>query len=210
MACAPNIVVGIAGGTGSGKTTLAGAIQSRLKPFDTVLLHQDSYYRDQTGIPRDIRERTDYDHPDAFDTPLLVEHLLALKRGEPVNQPIYDFSIHSRSGSVTVQPAPIILLEGILILADPDIRRVLDVPLFVDTPDDIRFMRRLRRDILERGRSLDSVCRQYMETVRPAHLEFVEPSKRYARLIIPEGGHNEMATDVVASYIQRQLDSRTG
>lgn len=203
-----NILVGIAGGTGSGKTTLAKSIQEHLAAYHPLLLHQDSYYRDHPELPFEARNRLNYDHPDAFDTPLLVEHLQALKRGEAIEQPVYHFAQHCRGGHVTVLPAPIILLEGILILAEPALRDVLDVPLFVDTPDDIRFMRRLRRDIETRGRSLDSVYRQYLSSVRPMHLQFVEPSKQYARLIVPEGGHNEMAVALVTSYIQRIVDPR--
>ena len=202
-----NIVVGIAGGTGSGKTTLARSIQSRLSPHRPILLHQDSYYRDPDGLTREQKERLNYDHPEAFDTPLLVDHLRTLKSGHSVQQPLYDFTRHMRKGFVEVRPARVILLEGILILAEPSIREVLDVPLFVETPDDIRFMRRLRRDIEIRGRTLDSVFRQYMSTVRPMHLQFVEPSKQFARLIVPEGGHNEMAVDLVTSYIRRLIET---
>ncbi|HEY3266775.1 MAG TPA: uridine kinase [Armatimonadota bacterium] len=201
-----NIVVGIAGGTGSGKTTLAKAIQARLEPYHPLLLHQDSYYKDTPARTDEEKEQTNFDHPDAFDTALLVEHLTTLKAGQPIRQPVYDFTRHSRSGFIEVKPAKVILLEGILILAEPTLRCILDVPLFVDTPDDIRFMRRLRRDTEVRGRSLDSVYRQYLATVRPMHLQFVEPSKQFARLIVPEGGRNEMAVDVVTSYIQRAID----
>jgi len=204
---AHNIVVGIAGGTGSGKTTLARAIQSRLSPHRPILLHQDSYYKDPAGLTREQKEQLNYDHPDAFDTPLLVRHLKELKAGRSIQQPLYDFTRHTRKGTVEVRPARVILLEGILILAEPAIREVLDVPLFVDTPDDLRFMRRLRRDTEIRGRTLDSVFRQYMATVRPMHLQFVEPSKQFARLIVPEGGHNEMAVDLVTSYIRRVIES---
>ena len=206
----PNIVVGIAGGTGSGKTTLARAIRARLAPHQPLLLHQDSYYKDTGACTEEEKERTNFDHPDAFDTALLVDHLAALKAGKAVHHPVYDFAKHARSGYTKVEPAPIILLEGILILAEPALRAIIDVPLFVDTPDDIRFMRRLRRDIESRGRSLDSVYRQYLSTVRPMHIQFVEPSKQFARLIVPEGGRNTMAVDVVTSYIQRTVAPRAG
>jgi uridine kinase len=205
-----NIVVGIAGGTGSGKTTLAKAIRARLSPHKPLLLHQDSYYKDTGAFTEEEKERTNFDHPDAFDTPLLVEHLAALKAGQAVLQPVYDFSRHARSGYAHVDPAAIIILEGILILAEPALRDIIDVPLFVDTPDDIRFMRRLKRDVQARGRSMESVYRQYLGTVRPMHLQFVAPSKQFARLIVPEGGHNEMAVDVVTSYIRRAISPRTG
>lgn len=205
-----NIVVGIAGGTGSGKTTLARAIQSGLSPHRPVLLHQDSYYLDSEGLSWEQKSQRNYDHPDAFDTDLLVRHLLALKRGEAVDEPHYDFRRHIRHGTERVEPARVILLEGILILAEPRIRAVLDVPIFVDTPDDIRILRRLRRDIEARGRTLDSVFRQYLSTVRPMHLQFVEPSKQYARIIVPEGGHNVMAVDLVTSYIRRIIETDGG
>lgn len=204
-----NIVIGIAGGTGSGKTTLARAISSRLASHRPLLLHQDSYYKDTGATTEDEKARTNFDHPDAFDTPLLVEHLAALKAGKAVHHPVYNFAHHARSGYTRVEPATIIILEGILILAEPSLRAIIDVPLFVETPDDIRFMRRLRRDIESRGRSLDSVYKQYLSTVRPMHLQFVEPSKQFARLIVPEGGHNDMAVDVVTSYIQRAIAPRT-
>jgi uridine kinase len=204
-----NIVIGIAGGTGSGKTTLARAISARLASHKPLLLHQDSYYKDTGVLTEDEKARTNFDHPDAFDTPLLVEHLAALKAGRAVHHPVYDFSRHARTGYARVEPAAVILLEGILILSEPALRAIIDVPIFVETPDDIRFMRRLRRDIESRGRSLDSVYRQYLATVRPMHLQFVEPSKQFARLIVPEGGRNEMAVDVVTSYIQRALAPST-
>ena len=201
-----NILVGIAGGTGSGKTTLARSLKARLAPLHPILLHQDSYYKDNSGCAWEQKERVNYDHPEAFDTPLLIEHLLALKEGRAVRQPVYDFTRHERGGYLDVRPSRVIILEGILILAEPAIREALDIPLFVDTPDDIRFMRRLRRDMEARGRSRESVYRQYLATVRPMHIRYVEPSKQFARLIVPEGGRNDLALDLIASYILRHFE----
>lgn len=201
-----HIVVGIAGGTGSGKTTLARSLAARLAPLRPAVLHQDSYYKDTEGLTWEQRTRRNYDHPDAFDTPLLVEHLLALKAGRSVPQPVYDFTRHERAGHVQTAAAPVIILEGILALAEPEILALLDVPVYVDAPDDIRFMRRLRRDMETRGRAREDVCRQYLDTVRPMHVRFVEPSRRHARLIVPEGGEDDLAADLLAAYALRALD----
>ncbi|HID11990.1 MAG TPA: uridine kinase [Candidatus Latescibacteria bacterium] len=178
-------IAGIAGGTGSGKTTLAHALLDALGPERAVLLAQDSYYRDRAYLPRTAREEVNYDHPDAFDLALLIAHLKALKRGEPILRIVYDYRTHARAPSLgRVEPKEVVLLEGILVLAIPEVRETLDLKVFVDAPPDIRFIRRLQRDIRERGRTVDSVIRQYLATVRPMHEQFVEPSKQYADLVV--------------------------
>ncbi len=197
-------LIGIAGGSGSGKTTLAEMIISRLKPESVVVIEEDAYYRNFPHLTLDERRKINYDHPDAFDHELLSEHLKKLLSGERVEKPIYSFITYERTGqSIPVGPALIILLEGILILEDSRLRELMDIKLFVDTDADIRFIRRLQRDVKERVRSMESVIRQYEETVRPMHLQFVEPTKRYADLIIPEGGMNEVAVDVIVSRLRR-------
>ena len=201
------IIVGVAGGTGSGKTTVVRAIVASLGGESVALLHHDAYYKDQSHLSPAEREQVNYDHPDALENQLLAEHLSRLLDGQPVDCPAYDFVTHTRRAeTVRVAPRPVILLEGILILVDAQLRRLLDIKLFVDTDADIRFIRRLRRDLTERGRTLDSVVEQYLESVRPMHLEFVEPSKRYADLIIPEGGFNQVAVDVIVARIRAALD----
>lgn len=200
-------VIGVAGGTGSGKTTVSRQIQAAVGPEHMVYLEHDSYYRDHSHLPPDERARCNYDHPDSLDTPLLVSHIRALCRGEAIAVPTYDFAEHTRRPEThTVQPAPIILVEGILIFVEPDLRDLLDMRLYVDTDADLRFIRRLQRDIQERGRTLNSVVTQYLSTVRPMHLEFVEPSKRYADIIVPEGGNNRVAMDLIASRILAILE----
>jgi uridine kinase len=200
------LVIGVAGGSGSGKTTVAQAIVRRVGSERIVSVHQDRYYRDLSHLDESRRSSCNFDHPDAIEEHLLVEHVRALKAGRAAPLPVYDFTRHVRSGSVDlVEPRPVILVEGILILAAREVRELLDVKLFVDTDADLRLLRRLRRDIAERGRSLESVIDQYLETVRPMHLEFVEPSKRYADLIIPEGGHNTVALDLIISRIEKRL-----
>lgn len=204
----PPLVIGVAGGSGSGKTTVAAEIIRRIGHERLVSLHQDRYYRDLSHLPHEARARHNFDHPDAVEEALMVEHLDRLRAGEGVELPVYDFAHHVRSATTDrVEPRPVILVEGILILAVEEIRRRLDVRLFVDTDADLRFIRRMRRDLAERGRDAESVMRQWMETVRPMHLEFVEPSRRYADLIIPEGGFNSVALDVVVSRIERALRS---
>lgn len=200
------LVIGIAGGTGSGKTTVARKIAACFRPDEVVLLDQDSYYRDLSSLPFEERKRVNYDHPDAFDQELLVEHLEKLRRGEPVEKPIYSYTQHNRTGQFTlVDPAPIILMEGILVLEPKALRSLMDIKLFVDTDDDIRLMRRLQRDISERGRDIDDCFRQYEQTVRPMHLAFILPSKRYADVVIPRGGNNNIAIEMVVARIQAQL-----
>lgn len=199
-------VVGVAGGTGSGKTTVANAILGQIPPDQIVCIQHDSYYRAHADLPLGQRAALNYDHPDSLENELLVAHLSQLRRNEPVNVPIYDFTTHLRLAETRrVGPTQVVLVEGILIFADKALRDMMDVRIYVDTDSDIRFIRRLRRDIAERGRTLESVIRQYLETVRPMHLEFVEPSKRYADVIIPEGGFNTIAVDMVVARLQGLL-----
>jgi len=201
------VVIGVAGGTGSGKTTVAREILQRAATERISLIQHDSYYKDLGDLPLAQRAMRNFDHPDALDNALLIEHLNQLKKGRPVQVPIYDFTTHTRTGQThLVEPNRIILIEGILIFADPDLRRLMDVKIYVDTDADIRFIRRLQRDIAERGRTMESVIHQYLATVRPMHQEFVEPSKRYADVIIPEGGFNEVAMDMVAARIKTLLE----
>jgi uridine kinase len=169
-------------------------------------LQQDSYYRDIDQLPVDLRQQVNFDHPDAIDNDLLVEHLRALKRGEAVELPVYDFKNNARrTETLHLEPPAIIIIEGILIFADERLRAEMDLKVFVDTPDDIRFIRRLRRDIAERGRTVESVCEQYEATVRPMHMQFVEPSKRYADVIIPEGGHNLVSIDLISGRVRERI-----
>jgi len=203
---AARIVIGVAGGTGSGKTTVAREIVGRVGADRLTYIQHDSYYRDWSSLPRAERDHVNFDHPDSLETDLLIEHLKQLRQGRPIALPIYDFRTHSRTGETRqVEPRPVILLEGILIFVDKALRDLIDVKIFVDTDADLRFIRRLKRDLDERGRTLESVVDQYMATVRPMHLEFVEPSKRYADLIIPEGGFNVVALDVVVARIEDML-----
>src|SRR5258708_10539160 len=185
------MIIGICGGTGSGKTTVANRILESVSASEVVFIQQDSYYRNLKDLPLDYRQVANFDHLDALDNDLLVNHVRKLKAGEPVELPIYDFKTHTRMNeTLRIAPQPIVIVEGILIFSDSRLLEQLDVRVFVDTPDDIRFIRRLRRDIAERGRTIESVIEQYLATVRPMHMQFIEPSKRYADVIIPEGGHN--------------------
>ena len=202
------MIIGICGGTGSGKTTVANKILESVSAADVAFLQQDSYYRDLDQLPLDYRQQVNFDHPDAIDNDLLVEHLRALKAGRAVELPIYDFKNHVRLPQTQrVEPKLIIILEGILILAEPRLLAEMDIKVFVDTPDDIRFIRRLRRDVAERGRTVDSVIEQYLATVRPMHMQFVEPSKRVADVIIPEGGHNVVSIDLLSGKIRERVAS---
>ena len=202
------MIIGICGGTGSGKTTVANRILESVRADEVVFIQQDLYYRDLKDMPLDYRNAANFDHPDAVDNDLLVNHLKKLNAGEPVDLPIYDFKTHSRLAATTrVEPTPIVIVEGILIFAEPRLLEQMDIKIFVDTPDDLRFIRRLRRDIAERGRTLDSVIDQYMATVRPMHMQFVEPSKRFADVIIPEGGHNLVSVDLISGKIRERLAS---
>ena len=203
------IIIGVAGGTGSGKTTVANEILRRVGAEHIAYIPHDAYYRDLSGLSPHERERVNFDHPDSLETALLVEHLKTLRAGKAVAVPVYDFTTHTRTQRTRrVEPAPVVLVEGILVFAEPELRQVFDVRLYVDTDADVRFIRRLQRDIKERGRSVESVCEQYLSTVRPMHLEFVEPSKRYANVIIPEGGLNEVAIEMVAARIRGMLERR--
>ncbi len=203
------IVIGVAGGTGSGKTTVARQILDRVGAEHIAYIPHDAYYRDLSHLPLEERVRVNFDHPDSLETELLIEHLKALRSGRPVEIPIYDFTTHTRTTQTRhVEPASVVLVEGILVFAEPRLREMFDVKLYVDTDADVRFIRRLRRDIEERGRSVESVCEQYLATVRPMHLEFVEPSKRYADVIIPEGGFNEVAIEMVAARIRGMLGDK--
>ena len=201
-----NLIIGICGGTGSGKTTVARSILEAVSTRDVVFIQQDSYYRNLKDLPLDYRQLANFDHPDALDNDLLVNQVRKLRAGEPVELPIYDFRTHTRSNETrAVEPKPIVIVEGILIFADPRLLEQLDIKVFVDTPDDIRFIRRLRRDVAERGRTVESVIEQYLATVRPMHMQFVEPSKRYADVIIPEGGHNLVSIDLISGKIRERL-----
>ncbi|RLC61741.1 MAG: uridine kinase [Chloroflexi bacterium] len=205
------IVIGVAGGTGSGKTTVANQILRRVGAEHVAYIPHDAYYRDLSHLPPCQRAQVNFDHPDSLETELLIEHLKELRAGRAVEIPIYDFTTHTRMPETRrVEPAPVILVEGILVFAESQLRELFDVKLYVDTDADVRFIRRLRRDIEERGRTVDSVCEQYLSTVRPMHLEFVEPSKRYADVIIPEGGFNNVAIEMVAARIRGLLAERPG
>ena len=204
-------IIGIVGGTGSGKTTVAKEVRKHFPEESVVMLHHDSYYLDRSHLPVRERERINYDHPDSFDNDLLTSHLAELRAGRPVEKPIYDFETHTRlSESITVRPARIVLLEGILVLAEGRLRKLMDIKLYVDTDADERFIRRLKRDMVERGRTADQVIEQYLGTVRPMHLQFVEPSKRYADVIIPEGGLNLVAVDLIVTKVRHFLAQHEG
>jgi len=201
------LIIGIAGGTGSGKTTVAKKIVAALPFQNVVLIDQDAYYRDQSHLCLEERLQVNYDHPNSIENELLIRHLKELRSGKEVEKPVYDFTKHSRSKEkVLIPPAPIVVVEGILILADPAIREELDIKVFVDTDADIRVFRRIRRDMNERGRSFMSVRNQYYKTVRPMHLQFVEPSKRWANIIIPEGGENNIALDLVINSLLHRIN----
>lgn len=200
------VTIAVAGGTGSGKTTISNALLERVGHHNIAYLPHDAYYKDLSHLPISQKMLVNFDHPDSLDTPLLIEHIEALQCWEDVEIPIYDFTKHQRTIKTEhVSAQPIILVEGILIFAEPKLRDLFDVKIFVDTDADLRFIRRLERDIKERGRTAQSVIQQYLNTVRPMHLEFVEPSKRYADVIIPEGGFNTVAIDMVADRIRTML-----
>ncbi len=203
----PSLLIGVAGGSGSGKTTVSHAILERVGRDRIAYLQHDAYYRDRSALPLAERARINYDHPDSLETDLLIEHLKQLRVGRAIEMPQYDFAQHVRKSTTRrVEPRAVILVEGILIFADRALRELFDIKIFVDTDSDLRFLRRLQRDIAERGRTVESVIAQYLETVRPMHLEFVEPSKRYADVIIPEGGFNTIAIDMVVARINAMLN----
>lgn len=194
-------IIGITGGSGSGKSTIVRKISEVCSDF--VFIPQDNYYKSASYISNENITAFNFDHPDAFDMELLEEHLSSLKAYEPIEMPLYDFVHHRRmDDTVTVQPRPLVIIEGLMVLHSVKIRDLLDLKLYVDTPDDIRFIRRLKRDIAERGRTVESVCNQYLEVVRPGHFNFIEPTKIYADLIIPEGGHNENALSVLIPFVK--------
>jgi len=202
-----SVVIGIAGGSGSGKTTVQRRIMERFGPRRIALLDHDAYYRDLAHLAQDQRARFNFDHPDALETDLMVAHLDALLDGQAIEKPTYSFETHGRlDATEPIEPRPVILIDGILVLAEPALRDRMDVKLYVDAPDDVRLMRRIERDLHERGRSIDSVLEQYRRTVRPMHLEFVEPSKRHADVIIPRGGRNQVAIDMVLARVQSLLN----
>jgi len=204
------LILGIAGGTGSGKTTVAKAITKQLGHQTIKIIHQDSYYLDQSNIPFDIRIKTNYDHPNAMDMDLLKEHIRNLRKGNPIEKPIYDFKTHTRVREAEhIDPVDVLIIEGIFALQDKELRELLNIKIYVETDADIRFIRRLRRDILERGRTLESVIQQYKEIVRPMHLQFVEPTKQFADIIIPEGGFNKVAIDILVKTIQEYIRRKT-
>jgi len=201
------VIIGMAGGTGSGKTTVAREILKRAGTAQISLIQHDAYYKDLRDLPQAQRALQNFDHPDALENELLVQHLKELKAGRPIEMPVYDFTSHTRTDrTVRVEPSGVVLVEGILIFADRALRRLMDVKIYVDTDADIRFIRRLQRDIADRGRTMDSVIHQYLATVRPMHQEFVEPSKRWADIIIPEGGFNEVAMDLIATRIKALME----
>ncbi len=200
------MIIGICGGTGSGKTTIARKIMEAVKGESVILIEQDSYYRNLEDMPLDARRQTNFDHPDSIDSEMLVNHLKRLKDNLFVEMPIYDFKTHTRSHETEhVEPKSVVIVEGILIFSEPRILNLLDVKVYVDTPDDIRFIRRLQRDITERGRTAESVIAQYYATVRPMHFEFVEPSKRNADLIIPEGSNLDIGIEFICSKIREEV-----
>ena len=200
------MIIGICGGTGSGKTTVANKILQAVSANEVAFIQQDSYYRNLDELPLDYRQKVNFDHPNALDNDLMVEHVRALKAGQGVNLPMYDFKNHlRRKETLRMEPKLITIIEGILIFAEKRLLEEMDIKVFVDTPDDIRFIRRLRRDIAERGRTADSVIEQYLATVRPMHMQFVEPSKRCADVIIPEGGHNLVSIDLLSGKIRERL-----
>jgi len=201
-----SLLIGVAGGTGSGKTSMAKNIVGDLDPSQVVIIEQDSYYYDLANIPLDVRHHHNFDHPDAYDFILLKQHMRDLVNGKPINVPIYDYATHTRSAeSRVVSGHKIIVLEGIMVLYDNELRDLMDIRIYIETDPDIRFIRRLKRDIKQRGRSVESVIKQYMETVRPMHEQFIAPTKQYADIIIPEGGHNLVAVDLMKTKIRSLL-----
>lgn len=204
------VVIGVTGGSGSGKTSVTKAIYETLKDHSILVIEQDYYYKDQRDLPFEERLKTNYDHPLAFDNDLLIEHIEMLLRYEAIEKPVYDYSIHTRSDKVIpVEPKDVIILEGILVLEDERLRNLMDIKLYVDTDPDLRIIRRLTRDIRDRGRTFDSVIDQYLNVVRPMHNQFIEPTKRYADIIIPEGGHNHVAIDLMVTKIQTILEQKS-
>jgi len=204
------VVIGVAGGSGSGKTSVSKAVYESFNDHSILMIEQDFYYKDQTDLPFEERLKTNYDHPLAFDTDLLINHIEKLLRYETIEKPVYDYNIHTRSKeTIMVEPKDVIIIEGILILEDERLRNLMDIKLFVDTDADLRIIRRLTRDIKDRGRTMDSVIDQYVNVVRPMHNQFIEPTKRYADIIIPEGGQNHVAIDLMVTKIQTILEQKS-
>ncbi|HJC42007.1 MAG TPA: uridine kinase [Candidatus Intestinimonas pullistercoris] len=201
------MIIGIAGGTGSGKTTLTEKLKAEFGEDVSVLYH-DNYYKSHSDMTYEERAKLNYDHPDAFETERMIADLQALRRGEAVECPVYDYTVHDRSPqTLVVQPTKVILVEGILIFAEPELRALMDIKIFVDTDADVRILRRIMRDVKKRGRSLDSVVQQYLTTVKPMHEQFVEPSKRYADIVVPEGGRNLVALDMIIQRIRSHVSA---
>ena len=200
------MIIGICGGTGSGKTTIARKIVEAVGAENVVLVEQDSYYRDLADMPLDERHQANFDHPDSLDSNLMVNHLLRLKQGLPAEMPLYDFKTHTRTNNIEIiEPRPVVIVEGLLIFSEPRVLDLLDVRVFVDTPDDIRLIRRLKRDHAERGRTYERTMDQYVRTIRPMHYEFVEPSKRHADVIIPEGAQMGVSVDFLCGMVREKL-----
>lgn len=203
-------MIGVVGGSGSGKTTVARAIYDSLG-LEAAFLDQDAYYRDLAHLALEARKLVNFDHPDAFDTDLLVDHLVALRGGRPIDKPTYDFAEYTRAAAtVRIDPKDIVIVDGLMLFVDQRLRELLDIKVFVDVADDIRFIRRLERDVAERGRTMEGVIRQYLGTVRPMHLDFIEPSKRYADIILPQGGHNQIGVDMILARVFMELARRRG
>lgn len=201
------VVIGVTGGSGSGKTSVSQQIVNHFSELSVLLLEQDAYYKDQSHLPFEERLKTNYDHPLAFDNDLFYNHLMALIKGRSINKPVYDYSLHTRSDEVIhVESREVIIVEGILILDDKDIRELMDIKVYVDTDDDIRLARRILRDINERGRTVESVIDQYCDVVKPMHHQFIEPTKRYADIIVPEGGYNQVAIDLLTTKVATILN----
>ena len=200
------LIIGIAGGTGSGKTTVVNRIIGRLNPGDVTVIPQDAYYRDNAHLSLEERQKINFDHPDSLEFELLIDHIKRLKRGEQVHQPIYSYLTCTRSEETTIiKPQKVIIIEGILCLQSEELRQLMDIKIFVDSEADVRLSRVIRRDMIERGRDVNKILQRYEETVRPSHLQFIEPSKRYADIIVPEGGENKVAINIITQYIKKHL-----
>ena len=203
------IIIGIAGGTGSGKTTVVNEVVKRLPKDDVVIVSQDSYYRDSVNLPLEERQKINFDHPDSIEFELLIEHIKQLKEGKTVQQPIYSYITCTRSAeTIKVEPKHVVIVEGILCLTQPELRDLMDIKVFVDCEADLRLSRVIKRDIIERGRGIDQTLQRYEVTVRPMHLQFIEPSKHHADIIIPQGGQNKVAIDVLTQFIEKQLTQK--
>lgn len=204
------LLIGVVGGSGSGKTTVARAIYDFL-PMNAAFIDMDAYYKDLSHLGLEERRQVNFDHPDSIDTDLMVAHLLELRSGRPIRKPAYDFAAHTRAAAtVEIEPREVVVVDGILLFAEERLRELFDIKIFVDVDDDVRFIRRLQRDVAERGREMEDIIRQYLATVRPMHLEFVEPSKRYADVIIPQGGHNRIGVEMILARVELELSKRRG